>query len=378
MVPEGWIESRLGSVATLQRGFDLPQQDRVDGPYPIISSGGTTGYHKKAMASGPGVVTGRYGSIGEIFYITEDYWPLNTSLWVKDFHGNNRKFIYYLLWTVDFKKLSDKTGIPGVNRNDAHRLRVYLPPLPEQQKIAQILSTWDRAIDTLEALIAAKQKRKTALMQMLLTGKRRLPGFSGAWKEMRLRDLARESKTRNPNKLGKEYVRAVNKTLGMIPMKDRTISNDLDRYKTVEKNWFAYNPMRINVGSICMWDKKDPVLVSPDYVVFFCRPNILVPQFLHYVRMTHRWDQYVQFSGNGSVRVRIYFNDLGNFRFQVPPYEEQQKIAAVLSAADREIDTHQRQLDALKTKKKGLMQQLLTGKKRVVIDEPDLTAAVEG
>lgn len=215
-------------------------------------------------------------------------------------------------------------------------------------------------------------------MQQLLTRKRRLPGFGGEWKEMRLRDLAIESKTRNPDNLGKDYVRAVNKTLGMVPMKDRTISNDLERYKTVNKNWFAYNPMRINVGSICMWHSDDPALVSPDYVVFFCKPNILVPEFLNYVRMMHRWEQYVQFSGNGSVRVRIYFNDLGNFSFPVPPYEEQQKIAAILSAADREIATHQRQLGALKAQKKGLMQQLLTGKKRVVIDVPDPAIAAAG
>jgi type I restriction enzyme S subunit len=173
-LPEEWLELRLGLVATLQRGFDLPQQKRIDGAYPIISSSGISGYHNEAKAGGPGVVTGRYGSIGYVFYVADDYWPLNTSLWVKDFHDNNRKFIYYLLCTVDFKILSDKTGVPGVNRNDAHRLIVKLPSLLEQQKIATVLSAADREIDTHQRQLDALKTQKKGLMQQLLTGKKRV------------------------------------------------------------------------------------------------------------------------------------------------------------------------------------------------------------
>lgn len=124
MVPENWVRSRLGLVAELQRGFDLPGSQRIKGSIPIVSSGGITGYHSEAKCKAPGVVTGRYGSIGDVFYLEENYWPLNTSLWVKDFHGNHEKFIYYLLVNFDFKKFSDKTGVPGVNRNDLHAVKV--------------------------------------------------------------------------------------------------------------------------------------------------------------------------------------------------------------------------------------------------------------
>ncbi len=124
MVPEGWSIKKLGEVGELQRGFDLPKEKRKKGSIPIISSGGVTGYHDTPKAMAPGVVTGRYGSIGDVFYIDQDYWPLNTALWVKDFHGNDEKFIYYLLCSFNFEKFSDKTGVPGVNRNDLHSIKV--------------------------------------------------------------------------------------------------------------------------------------------------------------------------------------------------------------------------------------------------------------
>ncbi|MFB2768321.1 restriction endonuclease subunit S [Pelatocladus sp. BLCC-F211] len=171
-IPSNWVEKRLGEIATLQRGFDLPTSTRRSGNIPVISSSGFSGTHDTAMVSAPGVVTGRYGTIGEIFWIEEDFWPLNTSLFVKDFHGNYPLFVYYLLQRVDLKKFSDKTGVPGINRNDVHKIKVLLAPIEEQRKIAEILGTWDSAIALTEKLITAQQKRKKALMQSLLS----LPG----------------------------------------------------------------------------------------------------------------------------------------------------------------------------------------------------------
>ncbi|RIH85262.1 Type-1 restriction enzyme EcoKI specificity protein [Calidithermus terrae] len=134
-----WRKLPLGKVATLQRGFDLPVQDRQPGSVPIISSSGPTGTHAEAKVMGPGVVTGRYGTIGEVFYIEEDFWPLNTTLWVKDFHGNLPRYIYYLLKTIDFTQFNDKSSVPGVNRNHLHTLTVHVPPLETQKAIAHIL-----------------------------------------------------------------------------------------------------------------------------------------------------------------------------------------------------------------------------------------------
>src|SRR5262245_47604920 len=131
------------------------------------------------MVSAPGVVTGRYGTIGEVFYLEEPFWPLNTTLFVRNFHGNDPLFVSYLLRTIDFQTHSGKSGVPGVNRNDLHEVVVALPSIKaEQEAIAEALSDADALIESLEQLIAKKRQIKQGAMQELLTGKRRLPGFA--------------------------------------------------------------------------------------------------------------------------------------------------------------------------------------------------------
>ncbi len=162
MAGSAWATATLGEVIELKRGYDLPSRDRRDGPYPIVSSSGVSGYHAEAKAKAPGVVTGRYGTLGEVHYITQDYWPLNTSLYVRDFKGNDPRFISYFLRSLDFTAYSDKAAVPGLNRNDLHTAMVHLPPINEQRAIAHILGTLDdkielnrRTNETLEAIARA-------------------------------------------------------------------------------------------------------------------------------------------------------------------------------------------------------------------------------
>ena len=157
-----WRSCRLGDVVELKRGYDLPQQQRKPGSVPVISSSGPSGFHSEAMAKAPGVVTGRYGTLGQVFFVTSDFWPLNTTLYVRDFKGNDPKFISYFLKTIDFFSCSDKAAVPGVNRNHLHELPVRVPPLDDQRAIAHILGTLDDKIElnrrmneTLEAMARA-------------------------------------------------------------------------------------------------------------------------------------------------------------------------------------------------------------------------------
>jgi type I restriction enzyme S subunit len=154
----GWIKCRLGDVINLKRGFDLPERDRIDGIYPIVSSSGITGYHNKAMVKGPGVVTGRYGTIGEVFYIESDFWPLNTSLYVEDFKGNSKKYISHLLNIYISADQNAAGAVPGVNRNHLHKIKISLPPLPIQRKISAVLSAYDDLIENNNRRIAILEK----------------------------------------------------------------------------------------------------------------------------------------------------------------------------------------------------------------------------
>jgi|CXWL01.1.fsa_nt_gi type I restriction enzyme S subunit len=155
-----WRETTLGEVIELKRGYDLPQQHRTRGRVPLVSSSGVTDYHSVAMVKGPGVVTGRYGTLGQVFFVSEDYWPLNTTLYVRDFKGNDPRFISYFLQELDFLAYSDKAAVPGLNRNHLHQAQVRVPShIDEQRAIAHILGTLDDKIEvnrrmneTLEAM----------------------------------------------------------------------------------------------------------------------------------------------------------------------------------------------------------------------------------
>ncbi|CUB05972.1 restriction endonuclease subunit S [Tepidiphilus thermophilus] len=145
-----WKDCSLGEVIELKRGYDLPQKDRRPGDVPLVSSSGVTDTHAEAMVKGPGVVTGRYGTLGQVFYVEQDFWPLNTTLYVRDFKGSDPRFISYFLRNVDFLAYSDKAAVPGLNRNHLHQARVRIPADPtEQRAIAHILGTLDDKIENL-------------------------------------------------------------------------------------------------------------------------------------------------------------------------------------------------------------------------------------
>jgi len=166
---DGWMISRLGNVATLQRGFDLPTQDRVAGNIPLVSSSGIIARVAESRVAGPGVTTGRSGSIGNVFFIAEPYWPLNTSLYVKDFHGNHPRFVFWLLRHFDLSKYASGSGVPTLNRNFVHDEEVWIPSSREAQiKIAQELDDFDVECANLEALASTKLAALTELKQSLL------------------------------------------------------------------------------------------------------------------------------------------------------------------------------------------------------------------
>lgn len=140
-------EMTLGEVVTFHRGYDLPITEIKSGPYPVVFSNGRKEYHSEFKVKGPGVFTGRSGSLGGMFYVDEDYWPHNTTLYVSDFHNNDPKYCYYFLSSFDFEKFNAGTGVPTLNRNHIHGIPVKVPGVPTQKKIAEILSAYDAKIE---------------------------------------------------------------------------------------------------------------------------------------------------------------------------------------------------------------------------------------
>jgi type I restriction enzyme, S subunit len=140
--PEGWEMLPLIDVCQLKRGYDLPSQSRVSGPVPIVSSSGPSGWHNEKMVAPPGIVTGRYGTIGQVFTCHRDFWPLKTTLYVRDFKRHPFWFVYHTLTGLDFTKYSDKAAVPGVNRNALHLEQVIVPDGGMLRAFDEMVAPW--------------------------------------------------------------------------------------------------------------------------------------------------------------------------------------------------------------------------------------------
>src|SRR5262245_291065 len=263
----------------------------------------------------------------------------------------------------------------GVGRLPSDLLQSFeieLPGIEEQRKIADILLTWDRAIERADMRIAAESRLKRGLLERLLTGRNRIADFDcQEWETVRLGDVIIESKLRNGRDGAEKDIYAVAKAEGMTPIRKRIRGESMGRCKVVRKDWFIYDTMRLNAGSIAKWSGPGAALASPDYTVFKCDETRLDPEFLNHFRLSHQWTQFVEGAGTGSVRLRTRFSNLAALKLALPPLEEQRRIAAILNACDREFDLLRQQLAALKRQKQGLMQRLLTRRIRVSVENSE-------
>ena len=174
-VPEEWAIKRLKWVTRLQRGYDLPQDRRIPGRFPVVSSGGVIDTHSEARARGPGVVMGRYGSTDSVFFIDSDFWPHNTALFVTDFQGNDPRWCYYLLRTISKADHAGKSAVPGIDRKDLYDIYVARPPASEQanviRELERRLCDVDGAVHRAQREIELVREYQTCLTADLVTGR---------------------------------------------------------------------------------------------------------------------------------------------------------------------------------------------------------------
>jgi type I restriction enzyme S subunit len=263
------------------------------------------------------------------------------------------------------------TSVAAIYGRDLESIKFLLPPLPEQKAIAQVLSTADAAIHTTEKLISQKILRKKWLMQQLLTGKKRLMGFEGEWKEMHIRDVAKEVSIRN--KSDKQLtVLSCTKYDGLVPSLEyfgrKIFADDVSTYKIVPKNHFAYATNHIEEGSIGYQKILDEALISPMYTVFKT-DNTVNDDFFYKLLKSHPLVYQYQNRMEGSIDRRggLRWDGFSIIKIKLPSIEEQTAIAQVLQVADREISLLKAKAEKLNEQKKGLMQVLLTGKVRLKI-----------
>lgn len=269
---------------------------------------------------------------------------------------------YYYQFLVsqyeNIREMANSGGQENLSGGIVKSIQVPVPPLPEQKKIAQILCTWDKAITTAEQLLANSQQQKKALMQQLLTGKKRLLDqngvrFSGEWKHGHLSDLGKITKGKalsSKDLLNGDYPVIAGGKSSPYNHRDFTHENVITVSASgAYAGYVAYHPYKL-------WASDCSVVIDK------ANSDIC---FI-YQLMSHMQSKIYSLQ-SGGAQPHVYPKDLEVLRVSIPPLAEQQKIAAVLSTADQKISALQQKLDALKQEKKALMQQLLTGKRRVLV-----------
>ncbi len=382
VVPDDWEVKTISQVAPLQRGFDLPTREIKPGPFPVVYSNGVESFHKVAMVKGPGVVTGRSGTLGKVHYIDSDYWPHNTSLWVTRFNDNDPKFIYYLYVSLGFERFASGSGVPTLNRNDAHSYRIALPEgRAEQRAIAEALSDVDALLSGLDRLIAKKRDLKQAAMQQLLTGQARLPGFHGEWEVKRLGELGpflkgsgvKKDEARSGDLPGvrygeiythhDDYVKSFNSWIS------REVADTATPLRRGDVLFAGSGETKEEIGKCVALVDDIEAYAGGDIVIL--RPNGANSLFLGYLLNTPAVASQKASRGQGDAVVHISASALASINLALPSPDEQTAISAVLSDMDAELLALEARLDKTRALKQAMMQELLTGRTRLVrlVDE---------
>ncbi|MDW2007777.1 restriction endonuclease subunit S [Vibrio sp. 431] len=390
MVPNGWEKHPVGKLCkSIVPGRNKPKV--FDGDIPWVTTPEISGKYipsnkqknfisqvvakecgAKVVPKGA-VVIAAVGELGLTAIATEEI-ILNQQLhaFVCPNDLDNEYLAYFLSAQKPYMNtVASKTTIPYMNKSNCESIPVLLPPLPEQRKIAKTLSTWDKAISTTEKLIETSKQQKKALMQQLLTGKKRLVNpetgkvFEGEWEEFKLGELFAE---RVETKRDDLPLLSITSSDGVVYQEDtgrkNTSNDDKSKYRRICVNDIGYNTMRMWQGRSSISNKEG--IVSPAYTILIPQQNV-APMYASYLfklpRLVHVFERNSQ--GLVSDTWNLKYPHFAKIKWSFPCLKEQQKIAAILTAADKEIEVLEAKLSHFKQEKKALMQQLLTGKRRV-------------
>ena len=266
------------------------------------------------------------------------------------------KFLYYWLQFIrpEFERVAVGSTIKTIGLSFFDRMRIPVPPIAFQREAGTVLHQCDTMLSRISDLIGYKKALKLAAMGKIFVRDK--------YPSRPLSSFCEELRDRNNGRLGPDDVMGVVKSIGFQPMRARVRGKgDLARYLIVPPGAFAYNPMRINIGSIALNNCGRDVLVSPDYVVFRPVVGIASTAYVNQLRYSAIWRRFMRRAGAGSVRVRIYFEDLGRLYLPIPALDVQEQIATVLGLMDQEITLLEDQRENYDLYKRGLMSRLLSG-----------------
>ena len=362
-----WETVQLAGFVTLKRGYDLPSSRRVDGSVPVVSSSGVTGRHDTAKVKGPGVVTGRYGTLGEVFFVSDDFWPLNTSLYVQDFKGNDPRFSAYFLKHVLAKTNSDKAAVPGVNRNHLHALVVHVTQdVDEQKSIASVLSAYDDLIENNRRRIqllerAARLLYREWFVHLRFPGHehvRMKNGFPDGWKNKTLGEIANITMGQSPKSV--HY----NENGVGLPF-HQGVTNFGERFPSHQI--YCTSPNRLAESNDILFSVRAPVgriNITPDKIVIgrgiaAIRSNQDQQSFLFYTLKNHFFKE--DLIGGGAIFSAVTKKDLHRVELVQPSDVIVNMFTRFVNPIDQQISILQRMIDRLGQSRDVILPRLMNG-----------------
>lgn len=375
VIPQNWEIKTLNDVCDFLDTQRVPIKDtdrtKMPGIYPYYGASGIIDYVNKYIFDEDLILLAEDGA-NIINRSTPIAFLVNGKIWVNN-HAHvlkarpviDRYYLCAYLESLKYDKYNTGTAQPKLNRETCEKIPVLIPPLPEQRKIANILNTWDKAIEKQTKLIEKLELRKKELMQQLLTGKKRLPGFSGEWSEVKLGTLFIERNEINRANLPLLSITADRGVIFQSESDKRDISNDdKSKYKRICPNDIGYNTMRMWQGRCALSSLEG--IVSPAYTII--TPNKDVNP--HYMEMLFKqpftmYCFWTHSQGLVNDTLNCKFPDFSQIKVMIPSFEEQNAISQLFIEIKSEIEVYRQRLNLLLQQKKGLMQVLLTGKKRV-------------
>ncbi len=365
-IPEDWEVKRLGEICThFKSGNTITSIDiHDDGLYPVYGGNGLRGYANTFTHDGNYILIGRQGALcGNINYVEGKNYISEHAIAVQT--NENMQWLKYKLENWNLNRFSESSAQPGLSVEKLVRYKLVIPTRLEQNKIADILQLWDTAIAKQTALIEQLTLRKHGLMQQLLTGKKRLKGFEGEWKEVRLGELFDERNETNCDNLPLLSITGDKGVIYQSESDKRDISNeDKSKYKRICPNDIGYNTMRMWQGRSALSDLEG--IVSPAYTIVTPKESVdarFMAMLIQQSRIVYSFWTHSQ--GLVSDTLNCKYPDFCQVKVVIPSKKEQTAVADFFVEIDKEIELANKKLARLQEEKRGLMQVLLTGKRRI-------------
>jgi type I restriction enzyme, S subunit len=354
---KGWKEKYFNDFIKLNRGFDLPNTNLIDGEFPVVTSTEIKSFHNEFKVEGPGVVTGRSGSLGTVQYVEGKYWPHNTTLYVKDFKGNHPKFVYYFLQIMHLENFNTGAGVPSLNQNHLHKQKIIIPKFFIQEQIASTLSAYDDLIETNNQRIklleqTARELYKEWFVRMRFPDFKKTKfkkGIPEGWEVVYFRDFI---------KLNRGFDLSDEKIIeGEYPVVASTSIKAYHKYYKVEAPCVSTGRSG-SLGIVQYINQKSWPLNTSLYVKDFKGNS---PRFVFYFLQGLNLENFNVGAGVPSLNQ----NHLHGLKFQLPPKKLQNKFDNFIIPVFEQIENLQQQNTQLRQIRDRLLPRLISGKLQV-------------